>query len=105
MRIYARPRAPADTFPIIDADFIQAGFSMTPSEIEQLIQTGLPGASVTVNSDDNTHFEAIIVSTEFAGKRALQRHQMIYRTLGDAMGGAIHALSIEALTPEEHAGD
>jgi acid stress-induced BolA-like protein IbaG/YrbA len=78
---------------------------MTPSEIEQLIQAGLPGASVTVNSDDNTHFAAIIVSAEFAGKRPLQRHQMVYRTLGDAMGGAIHALSIEALTPEEQIGN
>ena len=74
---------------------------MTPSEIEQLIQAGLPDASVTVNSDDNTHFEAVVISAEFAGKRPLQRHQTIYRTLGDAMGGAIHALSIEALTPDE----
>jgi acid stress-induced BolA-like protein IbaG/YrbA len=76
---------------------------MTPIEIEQLISTGLPGCSVAVNSDDNTHFEAVIVSPDFAGKRPLQRHQMVYKTLGDAMGGAIHALSIEALTPEEQA--
>lgn len=76
---------------------------MTPIEIEQLISTGLPGCSVAVNSADNTHFEAVIVSPDFAGKRPLQRHQMVYKTLGDAMGGAIHALSIEALTPEEQA--
>ena len=75
---------------------------MTPAEIEKLIAAGLQGCSVKVLSDDNTHFEAIIVSAEFAGKRPLQRHQMVYRTLGDAVGGAIHALSIQALTPEEH---
>ena len=74
---------------------------MTPSDIEQLIAAGMPDCSVQVKSDDNTHFEAVVISAEFAGKRPLQRHQMIYRTLGDAMGGAIHALSINALTPEE----
>ena len=74
---------------------------MTPSDIEQLIAVGLPGCSVQVRSDDNTHFEAVVVSTDFAGKRALQRHQMVYRALGEAMGGEIHALSISALTPDE----
>ena len=77
---------------------------MTPGEIENLITTGLPGCSVSVSSEDNTHFEAIVVCDEFAGKRPLQRHQMVYGTLGDAMGGDIHALSIQALTPEEVAG-
>lgn len=77
---------------------------MTPSEIERLIAAGLPDSDVTVRSDDNTHFEAVVVSPQFAGKRPLQRHQMIYKTLGSAMGGEIHALSIEALTPEERAG-
>jgi acid stress-induced BolA-like protein IbaG/YrbA len=76
---------------------------MTPVEIEKLIAAGLQGCRVNVRSDDNTHFEALVISTEFAGKRPLQRHQMIYRALGDAMGGVIHALSIQALTPEEHA--
>ena len=41
------------------------------------------------------------VSEEFAGKRPLQRHQLVYSALGDKMGGDIHALSIKALTPEE----
>lgn len=76
---------------------------MTPSDIEQLIATGMPDCSVQVKSEDNTHFEAVVVSADFAGKRPLQRHQMVYRTLGEAMGGEIHALSISALTPDEQA--
>jgi len=75
---------------------------MTPADIEQLILAGLPGSEVAVKSDDNTHFEAVVVSEVFVGKRPLQRHQMVYRTLGEAMGGEIHALSIDARTPEEH---
>ncbi len=76
---------------------------MTSNDIEHLIAAGLPGCSVKVESEDNTHFAAVVVSAEFEGKRQLQRHQMIYRTLGAAMGNEIHALSIEALTPEEQA--
>lgn len=74
---------------------------MTPDEIKKLIAVALPGAEVTVKSDDNTHFTACVISESFAGQRPLQRHQMVYRALGDRMGGEIHALSIEALTPAE----
>jgi acid stress-induced BolA-like protein IbaG/YrbA len=78
--------------------------TMTPEDIETLIAAGLPGCEVTVRSDDNTHFEAVVVSSEFAGILPLKRHQLVYKTLGDKMGGEIHALSIQALTPEEQAG-
>ena len=64
----------------------------------------MPGCSVQVLSEDDTHFEALVVASEFAGKRPLQRHQMVYKTLGELMGNEIHALSIQALTPEEQAG-
>jgi acid stress-induced BolA-like protein IbaG/YrbA len=74
---------------------------MNPSQVAELIRAGLPGADVRVESDDNTHFAARVVSAEFAGKRAIARHQLVYRTLGELMGREIHAMSIEALTPEE----
>lgn len=47
------------------------------------------------------HFYVTIVSARFEGKSPLQRHQMIYQALGDMMKKEIHALSIEALTPDE----
>ncbi|HTT41645.1 MAG TPA: BolA/IbaG family iron-sulfur metabolism protein [Steroidobacteraceae bacterium] len=74
---------------------------MDAEEVARLIRAGLPGAEVQVASDDNTHFAARIVAREFAGQRSLARHQLVYRTLGERMGREIHALSIEALTPEE----
>jgi acid stress-induced BolA-like protein IbaG/YrbA len=77
---------------------------MNPQEIAQLIRAGLPGAEVRVESDDNTHFAARVVTSEFVGKRSLARHQLVYQTLGERMGREIHALSIDALTPEELAG-
>ncbi|HSN72489.1 MAG TPA: BolA/IbaG family iron-sulfur metabolism protein [Steroidobacteraceae bacterium] len=75
---------------------------MNARDVEQLIVNGLPGARVRVETDDDTHFAAIVVSDAFAGKRMIQRHQMVYATLGPRMGREIHALSIQAMTPEEH---
>ncbi len=74
---------------------------MNPAEIERLIADGLPDAEVRVMSPDNTHFEAVIVTDAFEGKRAIARHQMVYRCLGTLMGNEIHALSIRAHTPSE----
>ena len=76
---------------------------MNPEEVARLIRAGLPGAQVRVQSDDNTHFAARVVAREFAGKKSVARHQLVYRALGELMGREIHALSIEALTPEESA--
>ena len=74
---------------------------MDPQEITRLIEAGFGDAIVRVASDDNTHFEALVVADEFAGKRALARHQLVYKTLDDLVGNEIHALSIRALTPDE----
>jgi len=74
---------------------------MTPSDIAQLIQAGFEDADVNVASDDNTHFEAVVVALEFSGKRPLARHQLVYQTLGSLVGNEIHALSIRAFTPDE----
>jgi len=78
--------------------------AMTPERVAELIRAGLPGAAVRVESDDNTHFASQIVAPQFAGLRPIARHQLIYKALGALMGREIHALSIEALTPEELAG-
>lgn len=47
------------------------------------------------------HYRLHIVATAFAGKNTVARHRMIYDAAGDLMRGAVHALSIRALTPEE----
>ncbi len=76
---------------------------MNAEDVARLIRAGLPGAQVRVQSDDNTHFAAHIVAREFAQLKSLARHQLVYRALGELMGREIHALSIEALTPDEAA--
>jgi len=51
--------------------------------------------------DARTHFDAIVVARQFEGKRPLQRHQLVYAGLGARMGREVHALSIQAFTPDE----
>ena len=69
--------------------------------IQKLIETGLPGAKAQVQGDDGVHFEATVVSEAFRGKLPLARHRLVYATLGDLMGGAIHALALKTVTPDE----
>ncbi|SFN23873.1 BolA family protein [Dokdonella immobilis] len=76
---------------------------MDTRTIHDLIQSGLPDAEIVVEGADGVHFEARVVSPAFAGKLPLARHRMVYATLGEHMGNAIHALSLRTLTPEEAA--
>ncbi len=73
---------------------------MQIDEIKQLIEDGLPGATAEVDGD-GTHFTAVVISEEFAGKNMVQQHQLVYKTLGEKMGNEIHALSIQTYTPDE----
>ena len=74
---------------------------MHPDQIRSLIESGIPGARVRVLGDDGVHFEAWVVSDAFRGKLPLARHRMVYATLGELMGGEIHALALKTQTPEE----
>lgn len=47
------------------------------------------------------HYNVTIVSPKFIDKSLIERHRLVYAALSEAMRGAIHALSIKALTPEE----
>jgi len=73
----------------------------TPEQIRTYIVEGLPCDHVEVQGD-GAHFEALIVSPAFEGKRLIARHQLVYAALGDRMKAEIHALSMRTLTPVEH---
>jgi stress-induced morphogen len=72
------------------------------TEIERLIKQSIPDAKVVITAlaDDNDHFAARIISSEFAGKSKLQQHQLVYKALGQTMGGALHALQLQTSAPE-----
>lgn len=73
---------------------------VTPEYVKTLIAAGLACEHLEV-AGDGTHFEAVIVSPAFEGKRLVQRHQLVNQALGSQMGNEIHALSMKTLTPAE----
>lgn len=73
----------------------------TPEQVKQYIAAGLPCEHLEVVGDGQ-HFEALIVSEAFEGKRLIARHQLVYGALGDRMRAEIHALSMKTLTPSEY---
>ena len=75
----------------------------TPEQIHAYISQGLECSHLSVEGDGQ-HFQAVIVSPLFVGKRLIARHQLVYAALGDRMRAEIHALSMKTLTPEEYNG-
>jgi acid stress-induced BolA-like protein IbaG/YrbA len=73
---------------------------VTPESVKSGIESGLSCEHVEVVGDGQ-HFQALVVSPQFAGKSRVQRHQLVYAALGDRMREEIHALSMHTLTPEE----
>ena len=73
---------------------------VTTESVKQGIEAGLACEHVEVIGDGQ-HFQAVIVSKEFASRSRVQRHQLVYAALGERMREEIHALSMKTLTPEE----
>ena len=74
---------------------------MHPEEIKQYILAGMNCAYLELDGDGQ-HFQALVVSAEFAGLNRVQRQQRVYRTLQEKLAtGELHALSFKTLTPEE----
>ena len=74
---------------------------MDPNEIISLIEQSLTDCRAHVHTDGQGHYEAVVVSPQFEGKRTLARHQLVYGALGKLVGNEIHALQIKTLTPLE----
>ncbi len=75
---------------------------MQPQSIEELIKNHINCEYVKVESDDLTHFTAVIVSEDFNQKSKIMRHRLVYAALGDHMQSDIHAFSFQSYTPEEY---
>ncbi len=76
---------------------------MTADELQTIIAQGLPCDHLEV-SGDGRHWAAVIESPAFEGKRLIQRHQLVYATLGQRIQtDEVHALSMKTHTPAEWA--
>ena len=75
---------------------------MDAKALAALIEAAIPGAQAHVVSEDNVHFEAVIISDTFAGMNRVKRQQAVYAVLNDYIAsGEVHALAMKTLTPQE----
>uniref|UniRef100_A0A832M3C7 BolA family transcriptional regulator n=1 Tax=Oscillatoriales cyanobacterium SpSt-402 TaxID=2282168 RepID=A0A832M3C7_9CYAN len=74
---------------------------ISPSQVEAMIQAQLPDAQVQVMTNDGEHYEVVVVSSAFEGKRLVQQHQLVYKAIQQEMlTGAIHAMAVKTYTPD-----
>lgn len=76
-------------------------------QVEQILTEALDAAHVEVLDMTGTsdHFDVTVVSALFQGESLIQQHQMVYRALGEAMHGPVHALKLQTRTPEQWAAE
>jgi stress-induced morphogen len=76
---------------------------MDPEVIKQRIVAALPDAEVALEDLTGTrdHWKARIVSAQFSGKTLIARHRLVMAALAEEMKGAIHALTLDTLAPDE----
>lgn len=76
--------------------------SMSNEAVAELIRNQFPDAQITVTGD-GYKYQAEVISTTFEGVSKVKRHQSVYRAVSEAINsGEVHALTIVALTPNEH---
>lgn len=81
---------------------------MDASDVERAIEAGIQEATAEVTTPrapdeeyEDSHFAARVVSPAFEGESIVDRHELVYDAVGDAMTEEIHALEIETYTPAE----
>ena len=74
--------------------------SLEPTAIE-IIDDSAKHAGHAGARDGGGHYRLSIVSPRFAGRRTMERHRLVYDALGPLMKREIHAVSINAKSPEE----
>jgi len=86
----------------------------TKAKVEELLKSSINIEMLEVRDDSHlhashrestgeggTHFSITIISKDFNGKTPVQRHRMIYKILDQSIQRGIHALAIQARTPDE----
>jgi BolA family transcriptional regulator, general stress-responsive regulator len=69
--------------------------------VELVIQDDSAAHAGHAGAREGGHFSVLVVSEQFAGRTRLQRHQLVYAAVAELMRTDIHALRIQARTPQE----
>ena len=75
--------------------------ALDPTILEVLDESHLHAGHAGAQSGKG-HFRLRIVAPQFSGLALIKRHRLVYTALGELMDSDIHALSIDAVAPDEH---
>ena len=79
----------------------QAGTTVTHSEVEQLIKTAYPDATLSIEGE-GCDLSITVISDQFAGLSMVKQQQGVMATLTGPLGnGRLHAVTIKAYTPAQ----
>lgn len=88
-------------------------FMKTVERIESLLRSGLDPVSLRIEDESHLHaghagargggghYRVTVVAAAFEGLALVARHRKVYALLADEMKGAVHALALTTLTPDE----
>ena len=76
--------------------------ALSPTLLKIIDESDAHAGHAGARESGGGHYVATIVSTEFSGRSLVQRHQLVYRALGELMSTDIHAFSMKVYSPDEY---
>ncbi|MEM9667513.1 MAG: BolA family transcriptional regulator [Pseudomonadota bacterium] len=75
--------------------------AMSRETLESFLTEAFPEAEIQLTdlAGDDNHWQAEIVSSQFAGLSRVAQHQLVYKALRGKMGGELHALALKTRAP------
>jgi BolA protein len=77
--------------------------ALTPTALDVVDESHKHKGHMGARPEGETHFRVAVTAAAFDGVARLQRQRLVLDALSDLMDNPIHALSIQAKTPEEAA--
>jgi BolA protein len=77
--------------------------ALAPQDLEVIDESARHAGHAGARPEGETHFRVRIVSRAFAGMNRVARQRCVHDVLADELRTRVHALSIDARTPEEAA--
>lgn len=75
--------------------------AITARDIEELIRTGFPNATIQIEGDDGVHFQGMVIDESFRGMNRVQQQRAVMATIKSKVdSGEIHALGLTTKAPE-----
>ncbi|WP_119344448.1 BolA family protein [Facilibium subflavum] len=75
---------------------------MTAQELQSLIESSLPNTQAIIETEDNVHFNAIVISEAFNDVLSkVKQQQMVYQAIDKYIAsGELHAIAMKTYTPK-----